>query len=67
MAWLLSLGAVSGYSDRLDARNPRWVKFCAAAGSDKSTGKSARASLPTPKRLDGEVFVLHGNVVFQFF
>src|ERR1700685_4117696 len=67
MAWLLSLGAVSGYSDRLDARNPRWVKFCAAAASDKSTGKSARASLATPQCLDGEILVLHGNVVFQFF
>src|SRR5580698_9547597 len=67
MPWLLSLGAVSGYNERSLSRNPRWVKFCARAGRDKSTGNSARASLSTTQSFQRKVLVLHRQVVFQVF
>src|SRR5579863_3084849 len=67
MAWLLSLGAVSGYSSKSLSMNPRWVKFCAAADRHNSTGKRARASLFTPQRLQREIFFLHRHIVFELF
>src|SRR5665213_479509 len=65
MAWLLSLGAVWGYNDRSLSRNPRWLKFCARAGKHNSAGKSAHASLSTPKSLQRKILILHRQIVFQ--